>query len=380
MSIIIVISFLWLPNDSLAQVFTPSPSSLDERSSLQDFFPETNVTNNLTISPVNPGNLVLPTTEQTNQELGQINQEFSNVIADRVSRELSNEIADQINRQTAQQETSQLQREVGERRQTLSSLEDRAIDEAVQRELGATADAITNDLNPPLSKCDPTKDWDAAISIIKGKVPLEKVINQLNGEDKFTVELITDLETTDLSLLLLDNENPFLKGRILVGDEPKQDTFDYDIELIDTVCHQASLKDKTNIIKSNRNEPAVIPSDLRLNPIFAQCAGTDDFAKYRITGKSAELEKSNNIDGTVDLTVKLFVDLKPAEVRELYTVPDDNRLIAARLIVDEGISDREEIFSFILDKITSDCNAVDFLGSPTNIAGDDIVNPLHGFG
>jgi hypothetical protein len=361
LSIITVISFVWLPVNSFAQIYTPVTSSLD--GTLQEFFPPGNVTNNITVNTESDS--ILPANERINQELGQM-------------------ITDQINRDTAQIGAEKVAQERGQKIQTLNSLDDRRQGEAVQRELAAEAATITSSLNPPFLKCDTSAGlWDAAISIIRGKVPLEKVINKLNGKDKLTVELITDLKTTDLSLLLINNDNPFVKGRILVGDEPKEDTFNYNIEQIDTVCHQASLKSKTKEIVSDRKEPAVIPDELRLNPIFAKCAAADtDFAKYRITGSSAELGKASNIDGKVDLTLKIFIDLKHPEAAALtpYVVRDDNAVIAARLIVDEGISNREKIFKFIPDDITTDCNGLNFLSSPTNIAGDDIVNPLHGFG
>jgi hypothetical protein len=193
--------------------------------------------------------------------------------------------------------------------------------------------------------------------------------------------LITNLQPANLGLVLLDSNSAILKGRIIVGEEPKQETFDYKIDQVDTVCHQIALKDETNVIESKRNEPAVIPSETRLNPIFQACGNDADFAKSRITGRSTDLNRVNE-DGTVDLTVKIFVDLRRVEAEQLqtYVIPDNNRVIAARLIIDEGKSNSEQILDFILDKIATDCNDLDFLRSPTDIADDDeIVSPLHGF-
>ena len=289
-----------------------------------------------------------------------------------------------LEREIAEEELVQERTEREQALETATSQKEQHIQGLQERELAIEAENVAAELNPVFGTCGvsgATSTYDAAISIIKGRVSLDDVIKELNGKDKFTIELITNFKPANLGLVLLDSNSAILKGRIIVGEEPRQETFDYKIDQVDTVCHQVALKEETNIIESKRNEPAVIPSETRLNPIFQSCGNDADFAKSRITGRSTDLQRVND-DGTVDLTVKIFVDLRRVEAEQLqtYVIPDNNRVIAARLIIDEGKSNTEQILDFILDKIATDCNDLDYLSSPTDIADDDeIVNPLHGF-
>jgi hypothetical protein len=95
----------------------------------------------------------------------------------------------------------------------------------------------------------------------------------------------------------------------------------------------------------------------------------ESFAKHKITGVSTGLERrANSLDGTVDVNLLIAVDLTPnakAE-QETFTIIDNNRRVAARLLVEEGEED-EQLFKFVLDTIKTECFGVDFLASPLNI-------------
>jgi hypothetical protein len=221
------------------------------------------------------------------------------------------------------------------------------------------------------------------------------------NEDTLTVELLVDTRL-DTSLVLLDSLSPFVKGRILVGDDFPKD-FDYNIEQILTSCLAKDVTDKTLEIES-KSDPLIIPADIstpgaattaspgvaRLNPIFKQCTTTEaadatgtDYAKFKVVGKSKKLEnKMDDSNGKVDLTLKVFVDLNPAEIpsKAPFTVTDDSRIIAAKLLTDENDKNKIEKFDFVLKDIVSECDSVSFLNTPTNIADDNkIINPLKGF-
>jgi hypothetical protein len=127
-----------------------------------------------------------------------------------------------------------------------------------------------------------------------------------------------------------------------------------------------------------------------LNPIFTSCnveqgeSNPTDFSKYKVIGTSKELLRNSNGDfnGKVDLSLKIFVDLNPVEQpsKAPFTVIDDNRIIAAKLITNENDKHKHEIFDFILNDLQTECNNVSFLKQPVDINNDDeIFNPLLGF-
>jgi hypothetical protein len=377
LGVITLISLGWLSSSNSlisAQVSIPSMppvggiSSVSSITSIEDLFPSTqsNVSINVDENAVN-SDLRREALRNGLAELA-----FEGITGRTLEREIAEE--ELVQERTEQEQA--LEFATNQQEQRIQGLQ--------ERELATEAENVAAELNPVFGTCGAsgtTGTFDAAISIIKGRISLDDVIRELNGKDKFTIELITNLKPANLGLVLLDSNSAILKGRIIVGEEPKQETFDYKIDQVDTVCHQVALKEETNIIESKRDEPAVIPSETRLNPIFQSCGNDADFAKSRITGRSTDLQRVND-DGTVDLTVKIFVDLRRVEAEQLqtYVIPDNNRVIAARLIIDEGKSNTEQILDFILDKVATDCNDLDYLSSPTDITDDDeIVNPLHGF-
>jgi hypothetical protein len=280
--------------------------------------------------------------------------------------------------------------------------QEKAENAETERELQILAENTIATLNPPFVKCDPGKAYDAAIFIVHGKADLQDITNKMKkNEDKLTIELLVDLRL-DTSLVILDSESPFLKGRILVGNDfPK--IFDYDIKQVLTSCIAKDVTDKITKVESN-TDPLIIASDpgtpdnkgtvTRLNPIFKDCtipigpAATttvfaQDFAKFQVVGQSKKLDnRMENSNGKVDLTLKVFVDLNPAEIpsKAPFTVTDDNRLISAKLLTDENNKNKLKIFDFVLKDIITECNAVSYLDVPTNIAdNDEIINPLKGF-
>ena len=286
-------------------------------------------------------------------------------------------------------------------RESRRTAQEKAENAETERELQILADNTVATLNPPFVKCSPGKGYDAAIFIVNGKADLRDITNKMKkNEDKFTIELLVDLRL-DTSLVILDSESPFLKGRILVGDDfPK--IFDYDIKQILTSCIAKDVTDKITKVESN-NDPLIIPSDLatpdgkgtitRLNPIFKDCTipipegqtnvFAQDYAKFQVVGQSKKLDnRMENSNGKVDLTLKVFVDLNPSEIptKAPFTVTDDNRLIAAKLLTDENDENKLKVFDFVLKDIITECNAVSYLDVPTNIADNDkIINPLKGF-
>ena len=127
-----------------------------------------------------------------------------------------------------------------------------------------------------------------------------------------------------------------------------------------------------------------------MNPIFTSCnsEATDsnptDFSKYKVIGTSKDLLRNgnDNFNGNVDLSLKIFVDLNPVEQpsKAPFTVIDDNRIIAAKLLTNENDKDKLKIFDFLLDDLQTECNSVSFLEEPVDINNDDeILNPLLGF-
>jgi len=282
---------------------------------------------------------------------------------------------------------------------TITNVQDRT----QERELAETVEKTIDELNPPANRCLPGLDYDAAVFMVKGDANLGSIIKNAKKDNKITIELIVD-NKFDQSLLLLDSLSPFLKGRILVGDTFFPKVFDYNLKQIDTVCLNKDYADKTIQIKSERDTPAIIPQGTnaeganvddttgvsRLNPIFTSCnveegeSNPTDFSKYKVIGTSKELLRNSNGDfnGKVDVSLKIFVDLNPVEQpsKAPFTVIDDNRIIAAKLITNENDKHKHEIFDFILDDLQTECNNVSFLNQPVDINNDDeIFNPLLGF-
>lgn len=260
-------------------------------------------------------------------------------------------------------------------------------------ELARESAAFTAGLNPLFTVCKKGTDADAmdvAIFQIKGRSQLGKVVDQLNGEKNIEIQLINDLNTAsadassfDTAIQLLGFENPFVGGKILVGHKD----VDFDIDRIDAMC--GSIASTKKLIEVNNQQDQLILSDKKVNPVFQKCvkntADTDqsfDYARYRIIGQSAELNRdANNLDGTVDLTLYLLVDLFPgAPPPDPLNIAYDNKVISARLIVDEGDKNDERNFNYNIQKISTACHATDLLQEPLDIADDDeLLDPIRFF-
>jgi hypothetical protein len=277
----------------------------------------------------------------------------------------------------------------------------RSFQQAEQQQLELAVDAsqaadIIKDLNGLFSSCN-SLNYDMAVHTIKGKTNLNKI---LNNNDDISIEIIIDNKPTDTSLVLVDSPTVFLKGIIKTDpydSDPNQ--YKFDISHINTDCIAKTLTDKPMTVQADLNDPLVIPNEARLTSVnarFFQPCGTlgdaalnnialdkSDFAKYKLIGTSKEIQhKDLSINGNVDLSVKIFVDLTRGTIlpsTDPATVVDDNRIVAMQLIANEG-KNGEEKFDFIPKDALSECSTVTFLQEPQNIANnEEFGNPLYGF-
>jgi hypothetical protein len=227
-----------------------------------------------------------------------------------------------------------------------------------------------------------------AVHTIKGKTDLNKI---LRHNDDISIELIVDNKPTETSLILVGSPTVFLKGLINTDpydSDPKE--YNYDISHINTDCIAKTLTDETLEIKSGINKPLVIPKETRITGAAAQffqpctpaisATSGSDFAKYKLIGNVEN--KDLSINGKVDLTVKIFVDLVVGTnipSKDAATVVDDNRIVAMQLIANEG-KNGEEKFGFIPKDALTECDTVTFLQEPQNIANNEVFgDPLYGF-
>ena len=123
-----------------------------------------------------------------------------------------------------------------------------------------------------------------------------------------------------------------------------------------------SVADKIEKVQSGRNQPFVIGSPgstlLGGGKVFATCTDAD-FSKYQIIGDGDKLKEKGSY-GAKDLTLKLLVDVNPVEkspANDPVTITDDHRVIAAKIILDEGEND-QKIVDFKLNDILTECNTV----------------------
>ena len=269
---------------------------------------------------------------------------------------------------------------------TANSLQEKKFTQLESLELATEANVLVSDLNGIFSKCDPAK-YDMAVHTIKGKTNLNKI---LRHNDDISIELIVDNKPTETSLILVGSPSVFLKGSINTDpydSDPKK--HDYDISHINTDCMAKTLTDKQLEIKSGIKEPLIIPKENRISGTTAQffqpCAdvsvGTgSDFSKYKLIGDVEN--KDLSINGKVDLTVKIFVDFNVGvsiPAKDPATVEDDNRIVAVQLIANEG-KDGEKKFDFIPKDALTECDTVNFLQTPQNIANnEEFGDPLNGF-
>jgi hypothetical protein len=269
---------------------------------------------------------------------------------------------------------------------TARSLQEKEFTQLESLELATDAANIVSDLNGIFSKCDPA-NYDMAVHTIKGKTDLNKI---LRHSDDISIELIVDNKPTETSLILVGSPSVFLKGLINTDpydSDPKK--YNYDISHINTDCLAKTLTDKQLEIKSGIKEPLVIPKESRITGSTAQffqpCASFSattgpDFAKYKLIGDVEN--KDLSINGKVDLTVKIFVDFNVGvsiSSKDPATVEDDNRIIAVKLIANEG-EKGEKKFEFIPKDALSECSTVNFLQAPQNIGDNEVFGePLNGF-
>ena len=277
---------------------------------------------------------------------------------------------------------------------TIRSIQESNFNRLESLELAASGTAIISELNPPFKSCK-TADADMEVHTIKGKTDLKKILNNLKNNDDVSIELIVDNAPppTDTSLILTDSPTVQLKGIISIDpydSDPKQ--YQYDISHINTDCITKTLSDETLQVESGIEKPLVIPhrgatpTEALLSgdsAKFFQTCTSPDFSKYKLIGTSHDLQhKDPSRSGKVDLTVKIFVDLNVGNVlpsRDAATVTDDNRIVAMKLIADEGKND-EKKFDLIPKDALSECTNVNFLQAPQNIADNKVFgNPLYGF-
>ena len=277
---------------------------------------------------------------------------------------------------------------------TIRSIQENNFNRLESLELAASGTAIISELNPPFKGCK-IAEADMEVHTIKGKTDLRKILKNLKNNDDVSIELIVDNVpgSADTSLVLVDSPTVQLKGIISIDpydSDPKQYTFD--ISHINTDCITKTLADETLEVKSKIDQPLVIPHRGATPAAtllegdaakFFQTCTNPDFSKYKLIGTSHDLQHRDiSSGGKVDLTVKIFVDLNVGNVlpsRDAATVTDDNRIVAMKLIADEGKND-EKKFDLIPKDAVSECSNVNFLQAPQNIADNKVFgDPLYGF-
>jgi hypothetical protein len=94
-----------------------------------------------------------------------------------------------LEREIAEEEVAQERTQREQALETATNQQEQRVQGLQERELATEAANVAAELNPVFGTCGAsgtTGTYDAAISIIKGRVSIDDVIRELNGKDKFT--------------------------------------------------------------------------------------------------------------------------------------------------------------------------------------------------
>jgi hypothetical protein len=155
----------------------------------------------------------------------------------------------------------------------------------------SAADDLANRINPPFLRCEEA-DTNVAIYNVEGEADIGRLLGSNGGivpsdgkahnsEVPVAVLLFNDINPNDYKNIILNNNQPFVKGKIVVfpGDPENQETVNFDIKKITTDCKKGFLRSEITELGSEGhvNTPdgglagAIVAPKDQANPPFYPC-------------------------------------------------------------------------------------------------------------
>lgn len=306
----------------------------------------------------------------------------------------------------------------------------------VQQE-NTDAAAVSATLNPPLSQCQaPPLNADLAIYKIQGHANLKRLVENINQNDRqnlpVTLFLYEDTNPGpgDLKNLIVDHNNPFIIGKLVVfpGVVNKQHEVNFEIDKISTDCKITTLINQQEILGVRTNKGEEHPSILianRADPPFQICKqpdsttklatafstpsspsaqtsavvslqsgaqiftgaadtggkqtnpllendGPSDVAKYIIRG-IIDVTQLTALDDSTPILFTIVNDLAayaPPEQKP-FQVKDSNNQFAASVQINPGNTADWQGTFFELREISTECKEIPFVSKPMAIGAKD---------
>jgi len=184
-----------------------------------------------------------------------------------------------------------------------------------------SATATATVLNPPLKPCGPSPmNADLAIYKILGHANMKELLKNADASQQVPVSIIMYMDTLpgpdDLKNLVVDYNNPFIVGKIVVfpNDVNRQKAVTFQLDKISTDCKIVTLVNPADILgiktSNGQNKPAVLISqraDPPLQPCFQPTTATSTLATAGQTTTQSSLAPSalinTNTGGQNSLTL-----------------------------------------------------------------------------
>ena len=127
------------------------------------------------------------------------------------------------------------------------------------------ADQLATQINPPFQECDESKT-NVAIYNVEGEADIGSLIGSnggivpsdgksRNSEVPVAVLLFNDIAPNDYKNIILNNNQPFVKGKIVAfpGDPENQKTVNFEIKKITTDCKRGFLRSEISELGSENH-------------------------------------------------------------------------------------------------------------------------------
>jgi len=251
--------------------------------------------------------------------------------------------------------------------------------------------------NPDVKIVAPRQYPSSATYVIVGSLPLDKIKNAMLslGTDKFTIQLLSNIQPSDFGIKLAAS-NPQFIGRAIIEDNNglHQKFVNFAINDVRTQCKYITLAEEKSqglnqgglvplgLIGQNHQLKAVDKNELLINngtflknaqdiklpsiinPPFAVCPTPqtaltntfpDDIAIYNIRG---EVNSPAEVFGKT-LNIEITADLVQSANDLAQITNNNNQFVKVNLIADKGNGNKVHLIGFTLNDLWTDCKDVD---------------------
>jgi hypothetical protein len=269
-----------------------------------------------------------------------------------------------------------------------------------QAEINKNANRLEHAINSPFRECNSTAN--EAIYTVQGVANVNGLSQQIVSNKPLDLIIYNDQKLNDSANIIVSNNNPFLKGIIVLhlSDGSIRKLSDFNIDRIDTVCRSIpvgkevikgkSLTTRDSVGGSTR--ASLKPVNIaKINPPFETCLTskgevpsegwiTDsdqrlnvDVAKYSIQGfiNPNSIKKSGN-----QVIAFVIVHSMNPIGQSMATQPvllrdSDSNYLLGRLVIDPSLDGNGQVLPFNLQEISTDCIKNPFVSDPTSIGVND---------